>query len=317
MPSTSEPHFTDPHLTPNNDVPVDSIHEGEMPKPSVELDESGNVAMSESMIVMNPEERLQRFGGRLKVFNIGLLILVIFLLYDALTTLSPFQLRSIEINGLNQVSEKTILDQIQLDLLRPSVIRPHLFEIEQAALSHSWIKTAEASLTLSGKIRLDLTEYIATAVAVLDELKVVNAEGIPFATISPSEIGNFPLISGISPDMFNSSQKALYIGQYWLTQGIELARLVQNSRLSETKKLSDIHISKTGRYEIMLDRIRISLGVDMLKDRLSEVEEIMDNLDRKGVTAAYILLSDDLNRAIVKEIPITAEDAEPASTISP
>lgn len=317
MPSTSEPHFTDPHFTPNNDVSVDSIHEGEMPKPSVMLDESGSVAMSEPMIVMNPEERLQRFGGRLKVFNIGLLILVIFLLYDALTTLSPFQLRSIEINGLNQVSEKTILDQIQLDLLRPSVIRPHLLEIEQAALSHSWIKTAEASLTLSGKIRLDLTEYIATAVAVLDELKVVNAEGIPFATISPSEIGNFPLISGISPDMFNSSQKALYIGQYWLTQGIELARLVQNSRLSETKKLSDIHISKTGRYEIMLDRIRISLGVDMLKDRLSEVEEIMDNLDQKGVTAAYILLSDDLNRAIVKEIPITAEDAEPASTISP
>ena len=67
----------------------------------------------------------------------------------------------------------------------------------------------------------------------------------------------------------------------------------------------------------MLDKIRISLGVDMLKDRLAEVEKIMDNLDRKGVTAAYILLSDDLNRAIVKEIPITADDSDPPVRPSP
>ena len=60
----------------------------------------------------------------------------------------------------------------------------------------------------------------------------------------------------------------------------------------------------------MLDKIRISLGLDMLKERLIEVERILKQLDRKGVNAAYILLSDDLNRAIVKEIPITADDTE-------
>ena len=86
--------------------------------------------------------------------------------------------------------------------------------------------------------------------------------------------------------------------------------MIKNLGLDKQRKLSDIHISRTGRYEIMLDKIRISLGLDMLKERLIEVERILKQLDRKGVNAAYILLSDDLNRAIVKEIPITADDTE-------
>ena len=320
MSPTPEPHFTDPRLTAHSQSSNTLSKEKSNITGSDDSLEQTNLSerdLVQPVTSIDPEERLNRFRFRLKLFNIGFILLVVFLLYDALTTLSPFQLRTVDIHGLKQLSAQMVLEQIQLDQLKPSIIRPKFYDIEQAALSHPWIKKAEASITLDGTLSLHIQEYKATAIAVLDELKAVSADGIPFATVSPSEIGDLPLISGIDPEMFKSSQKASYIGQYWLTQGIKLSRLVHQSRLSDTKKLSDIHISQTGRYEIMLDKIRISLGVDMLKDRLAEVEKIMDNLDRKGVTAAYILLSDDLNRAIVKEIPITADDSDSTVTPSP
>ena len=55
----------------------------------------------------------------------------------------------------------------------------------------------------------------------------------------------------------------------------------------------------------------------MLRERILEVERILEHLAQKQVSAAYILLSDDLNRAIVKEIPLTAVDTESGNTVLP
>lgn len=259
---------------------------------------------------LSPEERLNRFNLRFKLFNYTFAIVVLFLFSDALISLPIFQLRTLEYVGLKQVSAKDLELKLDLDHLSPSLLQPKLSAIEERISSHPWIQSVEASITWQGHIQIELVEHQATAIAVLDELKVVNSDGLPFASISPSEANNLPLISGLPPEMFNHSQKERLIGQYWLSQGIELARLIKSLGLDKNRKLSDIHISRTGRYEVMLDKIRVSLGLDMLKERLIEVERILNQLDRKGVNAAYILLSDDLNRAIVKEIPITADDAE-------
>ena len=259
---------------------------------------------------LSPEDRLNRISWRFKVFNSIFVFIVLFLIADALISLPMFQLRTLEFVGLKQVSQQELSLKLDLDHLNPSLVQPKLSIIEERILSHPWIKSAEASMTWQGHIQVKLIEHQATAIAVLDELKVVNSDGLPFASVLPSEVKNLPLISGLPPEMFNHSQKEKLIGQYWLSQGIELARLIKSLGLDKQRKLSDIHISRTGRYEIMLDKIRISLGLDMLKERLIEVERILKQLDRKGVNAAYILLSDDLNRAIVKEIPITADDTE-------
>ena len=259
---------------------------------------------------LSPEDHLNRISLRFKLFNSIFAFIVLFLIADALISLPMFQLRTLEFVGLKQVSHQELSLKLDLDHLSPSIIQPKLSIIEERILSHPWIKSAEASMTWRGHIQIKIIEHQATAIAVLDELKVVNSDGLPFASVLPSEVKELPLISGLPPEMFNHSQKEKLIGQYWLSQGIELARLIKSLDLDKQRKLSDIHISRTGRYEIMLDKIRISLGLDMLRERLIEVERILKQLDRKGVNAAYILLSDDLNRAIVKEIPITADDAE-------
>ena len=144
----------------------------------------------------------------------------------------------------------------------------------------------------------------------LNELRAVTADGIPFATIQPQDAAGLPLISGLSPEMFNASPQDKLIGRYWISQAIKLAHYIKTSHLLESRKLSEIHISPTGRYEVMLDQIRVVLGSDMLRERILEVERILEHLSQKGVSAAYILLSDDLNRAIVKEVPLSSAEVE-------
>lgn len=254
--------------------------------------------------------RLKKLTHTTKTLSIFLLIIISYLSYDALTTLEPFQLRTLQIKGLSKVRARDLRAHLQLEKIRPSLLSPQLGAIEEAALQHAWIYKAQASFHFPKTIQLEVEEYKPAGVAILDEMTVVTEQGLPFAKISPAEIGDLPLISGIDPQMFNGSPKLALIGQYWISSAVRLAQDVKASGLTRSRRLSEVYISKTGRYELMLDQVRISLGSDMLKDRLVQLEKILGHLEKKGVTAAYILLSDDLNRAIVKEVPITAEDIE-------
>lgn len=259
----------------------------------------------------SPTERAEQLTHRFRALAVLLTALVLFLSYDALTTLELFQLRTVTFSGLQQIERDSLNEFLHLDQIRPSLINPSLNLIETEVKSHPWVKEADASVHLEGTIHIKVTEYQAAAIAVLDELYLVTPNGIPFALARPTDLNSeLPMISGVAAELFKQSQKSSLIGQYWLKRGIELAGLVKQSGLTRNHHLSDIHISETGRYEIILDNIRISLGTDLLVERLAKVEELLNRLERKGVSAAYILLSDDLNRAIVKEVAIPPQESK-------
>ena len=261
---------------------------------------------------------LRGLAVRIKFFVAILLCVTLYLTHDALTTLEPFQLRQVMFNGQARVKPQDLYDQLQLEQLRPSILSPQLDQIEALLLRHSWIKDAQASLDYwTGIIHVEISEYVPRGVVVLNELKAVTAEGMPFATIQPRDAEGLPLISGLSPEMFNTSPQDKLIGRYWIAQAIELANYIKTSKLLENRTLSEIHVSPTGRYEVMLDQIRVVLGSDMLKERILEVERILEHLSQKQVSAAYILLSDDLNRAIVKETTLSDTEAEVSASSTP
>ncbi len=281
-----------------------------VPDPHIEQQSVSSTSAPTIVAPINPEETFSSLGLKFRLLTMLLTLIVGLLVYDALISLNIFQLRQVQYQGLEHLTSEDLSDSLLLENIRPSIISPSLAMIEAAIIGHPWVRQAEAKLSWNGVIQVSVTEYRASAIAVLDELYLVTPEGLPFAPASSTDIGvNLPMISGVDPALFNSSQKASLIGRYWLRKGIELAQLVKRSRLGSSHHLSDVHISQTGRYEIMLNKIRIVLGTDMLSERLSKVEDIIDRLNRKGVTAAYILLSDDLNRAIVKESSITVDDA--------
>jgi cell division septal protein FtsQ len=256
-------------------------------------------------------DKLRDLASRIKLFAMFLLILMLYLTHDALTTLEPFQLRQVMFHGQARVTPQDLYHKLQLEQVRPSIVSPHLDQIEESLRDHPWIKDADASFDYwSGIIHVDVIEYQPKGVVVLNELMAVTADGVPFATIQPRDAEGLPLISGLSPDLFNTSPQDKLIGRYWISRAIELAHHIKSSKLLEHRKLSEIHISPTGRYEVLLDHIRVVLGSDMLRERILEVERILEHLSQKQVSAAYILLSDDLNRAIVKETPLSATDTE-------
>ena len=273
---------------------------------------------SEAVALRSEAEELRELASRVKLFVVILLGLTLYLTHDALTTLEPFQIRQVMFSGQARIKQKDLYDALRLEEVRPSILSPRLDQIERSIQSHPWVKDAQASVDYwSGIINIEIFEYEPRGVVVLNELKAVTADGMPFATVQPQEVEGLPLISGLSPDTFNTSPQDQLIGRYWISQAIELAHYINTSDLLKSRQLSEIHISPTGRYEVMLNQIRVVLGTDMLRERILEVERILEHLAQKQVSAAYILLSDDLNRAIVKEIPLTAVDTESGNTVLP
>lgn len=254
-----------------------------------------------SSVTISPE----LFVSRARLLMMTLLLLTAYISYDALTTLEPFQIREVVFVGQRRVAAPMLQATLQLDRLRPSWLTPRLAEIEESVLKHEWIKSAEASLDYwSGVISVEVREHKPRGVIMLEELKAVTADGIPFATVSPQEAEDLTLISGLPPEIFQGSPEDKLVGHYWIAQAIKLAAYVKTSKLLDHGRLlSEVHIAPTGRFEIMLNKIRIILGSDLLRERILEVERILDHLDQRGTSAAYILLSDDLNRAIIKEVP--------------
>lgn len=258
----------------------------------------------------DPEVSLERFARRARSLALLSVLCMVYLTYDALTTLDPFQVREVSFQGASYVSDDELRGLLNLDELRPSYINPQLDQIKRAVEAHSWIKSAHASMDWgSGVISIAVSEYQPQGVITLKDLRAVTAEGVPFATVQPQDLKGLPLISGVPPAMFQGSPHDKLIGQYWISSAIELSRYIQSSEILKSRALSDIHISETGQFEVMLDQIRVVLGADLLRERILELERILEHLDHKGVSAAYILLSDDLKRAIVKEVPLQATSA--------
>ena len=214
--------------------------------------------------------------------------------------LRDLSLRSITFGGLKRVESQSLADHLQLEQIRPSLINPELSMIEERVEAHPWVKKASDTLGLQGTIHVSVEEYRAAAIAVLDELYLVTPNGVPFAPARASDLnGELTMISGVSAELFKQSQKSSLIGHYWLKRGIELSTLVKESGLPASHRLSDVHISETGPTRSSLIRLGSRLGL-ILVERLAKVNRLLNRLERKGVSAAYILLSDDLSRAIVK-----------------
>ena len=303
------PVLTLKHQGTTTEVPAyqpDQLNDSEMRSEQI----SGQLSEADSPLEQVSESALSDISEedlvfRSRLFALMLCLIALYLTYDALTTLDPFQLRRVVFTGQRRVTAHSLAETLNLDELRPSWLTPHLSELESAAMGHSWIKSAEASLDYwSGEITVEVQEHKPRGVIMLDDLYAVTADGIPFAIVTPQEAEGLPLISGLTPDTFKSSPEDQLIGQYWISRAIKLATYINMSKLLDHgRQLSEVHIAPTGRFEVMLNHIRIILGADLLRDRVLEVERILAHLDSRGVTAAYILLSDDLNRAIIREIP--------------
>ena len=239
----------------------------------------------------------------IKTCIISLIIINMFLAYDALSSLPYFQIQELQFHNLKRLQKKELLKDLNFEKLHLNYFFVDTDFIADHLKSHAWIQNAVVERVYPNQLQAFIQEKQAVAVTALSQLTAIDQTGAPIAAISAKEATELPLISGVSHEFFAEGGDQ-HIGQRLLLRGLEVAQLYQQSDIPQLRALSEVYVSETGRIELMLQQTRVSLGTKDFSSALRHLNRILKHLKKRGVDASYILLSEDQTRAIVKEIPL-------------
>lgn len=169
-----------------------------------------------------------------------------------------------------------------------------------ALASHPWVATVRVDKVLPRRIVIRLEERRASGAVVLDVPYLVDATGQPFARAEAHEVGDLPLVTGLTRQDFDLDPQGACER---VQAALAVARRYAQSPLAERLPLGNVHLAAAGRTELMLGRTRVALGQGDFRDKIDRLEQILDTLAARKMDAGYILLSEDQGRAIVNEIP--------------
>ena len=246
---------------------------------------------------------------------VGLLALLV-LLYDALTTLPAFRVQELTLKSTGtHITEGQVRELLALDTSYVNLFLLSTDELKERLEGLDWVRAASVRRLPPSGLSVEIEERVPRAVLVLDELRVIDEEGHPFARIEAYEAAGLPVVSGLPSDLFES-ESTLEVGRYLARLGLSVSRLYSSSPLAALRPLSEVYIAETGYMELILQRTRVFLGrrdfeedlERQLLQHFEDLERVLLELQRKGVDAQYVLLSADSTRAIVQETPLHIDE---------
>jgi cell division septal protein FtsQ len=239
-----------------------------------------------------------------KLYSLSLfwltLSLTIYLGYQTAIAYVGFKIDHFQVVGQEKIDPQELLTFLKLKANTENFFKFDLEKVENQLKKHPWIGEYQVSKHFPNTIKIEIKEKKTQGVALLDSLMAIDENGLPFVAITPKERKGLPIISGLPKSLFDHPDTKM-IGQLLMKKAIYVYSLYEKSNLKKYKKLSDIYISQTGRIELMLDHTRVSLGNDHFRQRIQYLEKILSYLAHQDSDVSYILLSEDLNRAIIQE----------------
>lgn len=169
-----------------------------------------------------------------------------------------------------------------------------------ALVAHPWVATARVEKILPRRVLIRHEERRASGAVVLDVPYLIDATGHPFTRAEAHEVAALPLVTGLTRQDFEVDPDGAYAR---VREALAVARRYALSPLAARRPLGSVHLAPAGRMELMLGATRVALGRGDFRDKIGRLEQVLDTLSARKVDAAYILLSEDLERAIVKETP--------------
>ena len=209
-----------------------------------------------------------------------------------------FAVRKIDVNETQRVTREELLSLTHLDIPQ-NLLNFDARTAESALSEHPWVASAQVDVRLPGTVSIQITERQPAAVVSLGSLYVVDGSGEPFVRALPGDVESLPLITGIDRVAYEENPQLI---KSWVRNALALGRLYGHSPLAENRPLGNVNISEGGRLELMLDRTRIVMGYESFPLKLERLARIYDDLSKRKSDAAWILLDEEAERAVVKEI---------------
>ncbi len=144
----------------------------------------------------------------------SILSLAAIFIYDFFTQSSFFNIRQIDVTGLNQVKKEELL--LLADLQdNTNIFAVNLTTIEQRIKSHPWIDSVGAKRKFKGVLVLDIVEQKPLAIVRIENLTdiLINTQGTPFKEYNPhkDQVDDLPVITGL--DLTRRSNQYLFDGR--------------------------------------------------------------------------------------------------------
>lgn len=187
----------------------------------------------------------------------------------------------------------------------PPGVGAHYFHFDEAEAEatlrrHSWVQRATVRRGLPDRLWVRVEEAKPAGVLILGGLFLVNAEGLPFVEAEPRDALALPIVTGLSEADFRRDQAT---AQARVVEALALHRLFKRHPLSRARPISNVHVAPGGRFELQLGLTRVQLGRGDFEAKFHRLDALFESLDARKLDAEYILLSDDLGRAIVRQRP--------------
>lgn len=195
-----------------------------------------------------------------------------------------FALRSIQVSGAQRASEAELLalGGIQRGM---NLWALDADESARGMSSHPWVRSIWVRRALPDSLHIRVEEHRPAALAVLGQLYVVDAEGVPFKRLSAADALDLPLITGISRDEAARSpdQSAAR-----LRTALEL--IAAWDRTVQRPALSEVHLGDAGSRLVDLDGQVVELAAGPPEAALARLIRVRAELRQRGLSASTIHL---------------------------
>jgi cell division protein FtsQ len=204
---------------------------------------------------------------------------------DAWARTSPhFALRSVQLVGAERATEAELL------ALSGVPSGANLWALDADAVGrgmagHPWVRAVEVRRALPDVLQVRVEEHVAAALAVIGDLYVVDAEGVPFKRVSGADPLDLPLITGIGREEAGRAPEE--------TAGrirTALALIAAWSKTVQRPALSEVHLEDGGLRAIDADGQVVALANGAPDDALARLVRVRAELRQRGLTAATVHL---------------------------
>jgi cell division protein FtsQ len=204
---------------------------------------------------------------------------------DAWARASPrFALHSVQLIGAQRASEAELLALAGVQM-GCNLWVLDAADVARAMTGHPWVSAVEVRRALPDTLQIKVEEHLPAALAVMGDLYVVDAEGVPFKKVSGTDTLDLPLITGVTREEAARAPEET-AGRFRAA----LSLIATWARTIERPLLSEVHLEEGGLRAIDTEGQVVALAAGAPEDALARLVRVRTELRQRGLTAATIHL---------------------------
>ena len=157
-------------------------------------------------------------------------------------------------------------------------------KIQQAMLTHPWVKSATVQKRYPKELKIHLEEYREAAILALGDLYLLEESGKPFKRMQPGEQLHLPLITGLDKEGFVESPES---SQLVLKTALAAVRAFR----AEAEGLSEVRMEGMEAVLVLSTGQEVLLGESGFEKKIHKLKRIQEELERRHLSAHVIRLN--------------------------